>query len=614
MIVYSLLTRTNIDIKETIFSDLVTRLTDTPEKSYMAYLRLLSTSIKESTRKSKPFLEGKPIDPQDSERNKKLADMGFPAIIGFDHLASGSKYQTSMMKSYVGEDMEIDKPKEIEESSQPSPQTDEELHTTEHHSPPPESSKPEHKEGAAAYADLHAKVKDFTNESLYTTAQTEIALNNGENPSSSIFQILFQANLEQNERQLVIYREAPSWPEGEPKEIVTREEVQDPHITLVSVTPITTISSVPTLIISEVIRTTTVVEVLVNESSSTPKVTDSAPKVTPPKLAVPKTQVGNLICMDIAKITRKEPKTRQKRKRKDSSFTIPKIDKGRGIAKETNDSPPKLTKALRTLHPDQDAPVMIDYEIDGQIVKLTGDQLGEILDKKEKMEKAALNAEDFLKHHDAHLKVYNDKLRKKAKLKKKMYDDYVWIMNNRRKRGKITNIHIYPRSNPISVKIYRNNNKRDFEVYKVFRFGDLNLSEWDELGAILLTKTNKCVPNMLNTLSKKCEILKEIAKTLKIDEKLPLPEQDPSLPSNKKIKAMELEPETYIAGMDCNGSLLEGVTFVNTKAIEELKDGMFFIDVFGDKSFQRVGDIHKIDTETLFGYKMMAFNDKTVLN
>ncbi|GJZ70750.1 hypothetical protein Tco_0634601 [Tanacetum coccineum] len=273
--------------------------------------------------------------------------------------------------------------------------------------------------------------------------------------------------------------------------------------------------------------------VLVNESSLTPKVIDPALEVTPPKPTVLETQVGS------------------------SSFTKPKINNGKGRAKKTDDSPPKLVKALRILHPDPDAPLLIDYKIDGQIVKLAGDQLGEILDKKEKMEKDALNDElskndvikvvpdvvnetgviisgikDFLKHQDAHLKVHNDKLRKKAELKKKIYGDYVWIVNNRMKPRKITNIHIHPRSKPISVTIYRNNDKRDFEVHKVFRFGDFSLSEWDKLGVILSTMANQCVPDMLNSISKKYEILKEITKTLNIDEKLPLPEQDPSLPSN----------------------------------------------------------------------------------
>ncbi|GJV88848.1 hypothetical protein Tco_1532786 [Tanacetum coccineum] len=43
--------------------------------------------------KSKPFLEGNYIDPQDSERHKQLSDMGFPTITSFDQSWVGSKYQ-----------------------------------------------------------------------------------------------------------------------------------------------------------------------------------------------------------------------------------------------------------------------------------------------------------------------------------------------------------------------------------------------------------------------------------------------------------------------------------------------------------------------------------------
>ncbi|GKD75953.1 hypothetical protein Tco_1334235 [Tanacetum coccineum] len=45
--------------------------------------------------------------------------------------------------------------------------------------------------------------------------------------------------------------------------------------------------------------------------------------------------------------------------------------------------------------------------------------------------------------------------------------------------------------------------------------------------------------------------------------------------------------------------------FVNKKGHCEPKHGLFFIDVFGDSSFQRVGDIEKVETEILLGYKMM---------
>ncbi|GJV85341.1 hypothetical protein Tco_1525239 [Tanacetum coccineum] len=77
---------------------------------------------------------------------------------------------------------------------------------------------------------------------------------------------------------------------------------------------------------------------------------------------------------------------------------------------------------------------------------------------------------------------------------------------------------------------------------------------------------------------------------------------------------MKLEPETYIASLFYNHTLTEGVMFVNNKVIEEPEHGLFFIDLFGDPSFQRVSDIEKVETETLMGYKMMALNVKSLKN
>ncbi|GJU91636.1 hypothetical protein Tco_1304059 [Tanacetum coccineum] len=46
--------------------------------------------------------------------------------------------------------------------------------------------------------------------------------------------------------------------------------------------------------------------------------------------------------------------------------------------------------------------------------------------------------------------------------------------------------------------------------------------------------------------------------------------------------------EVRIVGLKCNRFLLEGVPFVNNMVIEEPEHGIFFIDSFGDESFQRV--------------------------
>ncbi|GJY69052.1 hypothetical protein Tco_0472034 [Tanacetum coccineum] len=51
-----------------------------------------------------------------------------------------------------------------------------------------------------------------------------------------------------------------------------------------------------------------------------------------------------------------------------SSFITPRIDKGKGIARDIDDSPPKLVKALRKVRQDPNAPALIEYEIEGEMV------------------------------------------------------------------------------------------------------------------------------------------------------------------------------------------------------------------------------------------------------
>nr|GEU33989.1 copia protein [Tanacetum cinerariifolium] len=69
--------------------------------------------------------------------------------------------------------------------------------------------------------------------------------------------------------------------------------------------------------------------------------------------------------------------------------------------------------------------------------------------------------------------------------------------------------------------------------------------------------------------------------------------------SKRKRRIIELEPKTRIPSLECNRSLPKGVLFVNNMVIEEPEYGMFFIDVFGDKAFQRMSDINKVGVETL---------------
>nr|GEU43363.1 reverse transcriptase domain-containing protein [Tanacetum cinerariifolium] len=91
----------------------------------------------------------------------------------------------------------------------------------------------------------------------------------------------------------------------------------------------------------------------------------------------------------------------------------------------------------------------------------------------------------------------------------------------------------------------------------------------------------------MDSLSKKYDRLKVIPGKLRISPSLPPPEQTPSLSLSKKRKALELEHEVSIAGLECNRSLPEGIPFVNNKIIKTPKHGIFFIDALDEQAFQR---------------------------
>ncbi|GKB50347.1 hypothetical protein Tco_0901100 [Tanacetum coccineum] len=291
----------------------------------------------------------------------------------------------------------------------------------------------------------------------------------------------------------------------------------------------------------------------------------------------------------------------------ESSQVTPIVDIGKVVATEEYSPPPKVVKASKEVRADHNGPVLIDREVDGIIVQIPNDQLQEYVDKKERMDRAMKEAQqsepvikkiaaeivseanvmikgtkDFIKHQDAHIKVliraHIEKLKQKAELRNK-----------------------------------RNNDPRNFDVHKNFKFGDFSISEWDELSVIIPKKKNKVVSKLMTSLINNYERLNQIPGKLGLKLSFPLPEQNPSLPMRKR-KAMELEPETYIIGLHCRKELPEGVKFVNNLVIEQPEHGLFFIDAFREEAFQRVDDMHKVETETLMGYKVMASNVKTDAN
>ncbi|GJY68812.1 hypothetical protein Tco_0471794 [Tanacetum coccineum] len=321
---------------------------------------------------------------------------------------------------------------------------------------------------------------------------------------------LFIPSLEKSpERQTVEEKETPSQLEGEQVDMVTEEAKleepkkakvpkQEPHV--IQVDPVQTI--IPT---------------------TTPDIT----KVITPITTITPTEATLVI--DVS----------------GSSVITPRVDKSKGIATKTGPLPSKPVKALRKVRMDLDALILIEYMIDGKMVHITHDQLQAHLVKKEKMKQAMKEAElskpkimKVATEMDEHLQIlsraHNEKLKKKAELRNKT---------------------------PVTVTVYRINDPRNFEVLKEFKFSDFSISECNKLNVILAKKSNKCVSEMMTSLSKKYERLKEIPNELGLNITLSLPEHDTSLPKRKR-KAIELEPKTCIACLHYNRTLPEGVQFV----------------------------------------------------
>ncbi|GJY87630.1 hypothetical protein Tco_0502258 [Tanacetum coccineum] len=256
----------------------------------------------------------------------------------------------------------------------------------------------------------------------------------------------------------------------------------------------------------------------------------------------------------------------------ESSHATPRIDKGKGIATESDEDPSKrLVPASTIICPDPDEPVRVEFMINGKTVYLTEQEIQEYWDKEEKMKKAVEEAKLLAMSRPEVIKLVQEEAEKIGLDPKKIASAKA---GEKIKPEPITDVRIYPNTKPIVASVFRNSDKRNFDVHQPFRFSDFGITELDEL----------------------------------------VPEQASSQTSGRKRKHMELEPEVKVPGLECNRSLPKGVPFVNHMVIEEPEYGIFFIDVFGDQAFQRWDDIHKVGIDSLVSYLVMASMAKTEEN
>ncbi|GKE31179.1 hypothetical protein Tco_1450501 [Tanacetum coccineum] len=161
--------------------------------------------------------------------------------------------------------------------------------------------------------------------------------------------------------------------------------------------------------------------------------------------------------------------------------------------------------------------------------------------------------EKFKKTQDVEHQVlkieHSQKAKRAMKLKKKRVEQYMWTMSNRLKPEPNTDVKIHPKTKPVVITVYRNNDKKNFDVHNPFKFIDFGITELDELGPIIEKKKNTIIKDLMEYLSKIYERLKKIPEELRIQSALPpVPEQAPSVSSGRKRNDMELEPEIKVPG------------------------------------------------------------------
>ncbi|GJU33013.1 hypothetical protein Tco_1176602 [Tanacetum coccineum] len=194
------------------------------------------------------------------------------------------------------------------------------------------------------------------------------------------------------------------------------------------------------------------------------------------------------------------------------------------------------------------------------------------------------NAQDA--EHEVLKREHSKKVKRLIELNRRRAEEYMWTMANRIKPEPITDVRIHPNTKPIVASVFRNNDKRNFDVHQPFRFSDFGITELDKLGPIIQKKKNYVVKDLMTSLSKRYERLKKILEEIGIQYALPalVPEQASSQTSGRKRKHMELEPEVKVPGLECNKSLPEG------------------------------DDIHMVGIDSLVSYLVMASMVKTKEN
>ncbi|GKE29007.1 hypothetical protein Tco_1444391, partial [Tanacetum coccineum] len=185
----------------------------------------------------------------------------------------------------------------------------------------------------------------------------------------------------------------------------------------------------------------------------------------------------------------------------ESSQATLKINKGKGIATESDDDPSKkLFKASFIIRPDPDEPVrdkeeqIKKAEEEARLLAMTKPEVIKVV--QEEAEKIGLDPKAI-------------KRAKAGKMFKKAQDAEHAVLKRQ---------HTEKVRKPLELRKHKN-----FKVHEPFLFGAFGISELDELREIIPKKKNAVVKDLMNSLSQRYERLKKIPKELGIHSTLPAP-------------------------------------------------------------------------------------------
>ncbi|GJR38594.1 hypothetical protein Tco_1214278 [Tanacetum coccineum] len=195
----------------------------------------------------------------------------------------------------------------------------------------------------------------------------------------------------------------------------------------------------------------------------------------------------------------------------ETQHTTPKLNRGKGIASYIDESPRMLVKASSKVHLNPNAPKaakeakLLEMNKSELIKVVHGEAAKARVDPK--ILASVKGGYKFRKIQDAEIKVlyreHSEKIRKARELRKKRIDQYRWAISSRHKPETITDIHIHLHTKPIIVTVFRGNDRKNFDVFNPFKFGDFGVIELDELGLIIQKKKNKVVGDLMTSLGKR---------------------------------------------------------------------------------------------------------------